>query len=162
MTPTEIKTNKSGLILKQISLADVAPYFALLESSKQHFSTFGGTSETGYRSRKEIASSVIHPNNPKKLRFGVWNGKKLVGVFSLVLKGNKRGEVGGWIGNKFTRKGYASHAIMALARHSQAEYGCTRIIATTNPENTSSQQMLKKCGFVAVRKLKNRNYYVYF
>lgn len=152
-----IKTSKPNLSLRKLSIEDARHYFELLEKNRDHLSQFGTMTEARYRSVKEVAESIIIPN-PKKKRFAVLNGKQLVGLVSLVNKGNKRAEIGGWIGAQFVRKGYGTSALRALAAHAKRT-GYTRVIATTYPQNIASQNMLLKIGFKPVRKLKRRHYF---
>lgn len=151
---------KPKLNLRELTLEDARPYFELVAANRHHMNRFGTMTETRYTSLKEVAESIVNPPNPQKLRFGIWDNEILVGNANLVKKKNKRCEVGVWIGEDFTHKGYASGAINILTQYA-LKLGYTRIIATTYPDNLPSQQMLQKCGFTLTRRLKNRYYFAF-
>ncbi|MFT5036667.1 MAG: RimJ/RimL family protein N-acetyltransferase [Candidatus Azotimanducaceae bacterium] len=159
MIKTIIKTK--SLTLRQLTMEDTKMYFALLEKNRQHLSQFGTMTEAKYKTEQDVAQSIMKPQNPKKIRLGVWKNKTLIGLVSLIPRGNHRCEVGGWIGLEFTRKGYASKAIHRLATYAQKTLGYSRVIGTTHPDNLASQCMLKKSGFVPVRKLKRKHYFIF-
>ena len=59
-------------------------------------------------------------------------------------------EIGYGILPEFQNNGYATEAVMAVAKWALGEAGASRITAETEKENIASQKVLLKCGFKKV------------
>jgi len=70
-----------------------------------------------------------------------------------------RAEIGYELGNEFWRKGYAKEAISSIIKYGFDEMNLERIEALVYPENETSENMLKKLGFLHEGYLRK---YVYF
>ena len=73
---------------------------------------------------------------------------QLIGDIGLhFLEGNDQIEIGFTIDPKFQRKGYAQEAVSAVIRLMFNDYGKHRIIASVDPQNQKSINLLEKLGF---------------
>ena len=117
-------------------------------------------SEAKFKTEQEVLESIQN-QSARKTRYVLWQKDTPVGFLSLVNKGHSRCEIGMWIGQDFTRKGYATDAVRSIAKHALDSLGYTRVIATVDPGNTASQNTLKKAGFKLVRRLKKRYYFAF-
>jgi len=79
-----IKIAKSRILLKELAIEDSAAYFTLIKKNRAHMNKFGTMTETQYKTVEEVAKSIVNPPNPRKLRFGVWNGTTLIGMVALI------------------------------------------------------------------------------
>ena len=57
-------------------------------------------------------------------------------------------EIGYGISKEFCGKGYATEAVNAVVDWAMEQSGIARIEAETDPDNTASQRVLEKCGFI--------------
>ena len=85
--------------------------------------------------------------------YAIWIIEDRVGacVGNLSFKGlNADGsvEIGYGISEEYCGKGYATEAVNAAVDWAMGQPGITRIEAETDPDNTASQRVLEKCGFI--------------
>lgn len=155
------KTKRHHLTLRPLEVGDAATYFKLLDKNRDHMNHAGAMGETRQQTLADVIRNIEQPLNPKKTRFGVWDGDTIVGMMSLVHKTPDRCEVGGWIGKKYTKQGYAADALRSLCQKALGSYGYSRIIATTYPKNIASQRWLENVGFTRTRRFPKRYYFAF-
>ena len=98
-----------------------------------------------------LAACLAHP--AQRQWYAAWfislpNGKR---VGDLCFKGlSEEGavEIGYGLLPEFWGHGYATEAVCAVTRWAAKQPGVLRVEAETDPENTASQNVLKKAGFV--------------
>lgn len=156
-----ICTSKPEVTLKQLIRSDAKAYFLLIDKSRDHFSQYEDITAKKYPNEKSVLESILHPANPKKLRFGIWDGETFVGMVGLTHLKNGSCETGGWTGKEFCRKGYGMITRFTLARYALEELGYKRVIAKTHPQNIPSQKMLQKAGFRCTYRTKKFYYFVF-
>lgn len=156
-----IRISRSEVFLKQLISDDAKEYFNLLNKDRPHLSQHDDTTAQKYPTVESVLKSITHPQNPKKLRFGIWDGDTFVGMVGLTPLRKGVCETGGWTGSKFCRKGYASITRRGLAKYAMHKLGYKRVIAKTHPNNTPSQSMLLKAGYRRVRRTKKFHYFVF-
>ena len=161
MSRIVIRTRLSGVVLRQLVPADAAHYFALADRHRPHLSQHGDPTADKYPNEAAVLKSIVHPRNPKKLRFGIWDGFAFVGMVGLTPLGRGVCETGGWTGQEFCRLGYATATRRALALYAMRAMGYRRVIAKTHPDNSVSQGMLRKAGYRLVRRTKKSHYFVF-
>ncbi len=157
----EIKTERPGLVLRQFRPEDSGPLFALIDCNRPHLSQRGDDTAAKYPDYASVLRSITHPKNPKKLRFGIWDGGTLVGMVGLTPRGKGACETGGWTGSEFCNKGYASTTRTVLARFALIRLGFRRVVAKTHPNNEPSQAMLRKAGYRLVRRTEKAHHFAF-
>lgn len=161
MSPIIIPTARAGLVLKQLVPSDAAQYFALIEEDRAHLSQHEDETAHKYPTEASVRESIVSPENPKKMRFGIWDDTTFVGMVGLTPHSKVVCETGGWTGAKFCRKGYASITRRALAEYALQKLGYRRVIAKTHPNNIASQRMLVKAGFRPVKRTSLSHYFAF-
>lgn len=71
-----------------------------------------------------------------------------IGHVELVPIGGGEWEIGYHIGQPFTRKGYASEAVMAFLPVMMEQFGLEYVMGICAAENLASRGVMEKCGFV--------------
>ncbi|MFH7600067.1 GNAT family protein [Streptomyces racemochromogenes] len=71
----------------------------------------------------------------------------LVATLGLVPAGNHAHEVGFWAVDGHRGKGYATEALLAVARWAFTELGCVRLVWRAGLGNTASRAVAEKAGF---------------
>lgn len=107
-------------------------------------------SRSAYRSRlaqfkKMIATDIGYPFHIFRADTG-----KLVGACNLtyVKRGSlQSASIGYWVGQEFSRQGFARAAVQAVLKFSFGELGLHRIEAGVRPENAASIKLLENAGF---------------
>lgn len=155
-----IPTPRPGLMLLQLIPTDAEAYFALLDEDRAHLSQYGDNTAAKYPTVDAVRESIVHPQNPEKLRFGIWDGGTFVGMVGLTPLGHGVCETGGWTGKRFIRRGYGTVTRLALARYALDTLGYRHVLAKTHPDNLASQGMLERAGFRLARR--HRTSYHYF
>jgi RimJ/RimL family protein N-acetyltransferase len=156
-----IPTNCGNVVLKQLVPADAPLYFLLVDADRPHLSQFGNETASKYPDEASVLQSILNPPNPKKLRFGVWEGESLVGTINLTPLGKGRGEIGYWTSKAFCRMGYATIASRTLAAYAKRRLGLKRVIARAYPKNVESHGVLARAHFKQVRRTEKSYYFVY-
>ena len=74
----------------------------------------------------------------------------LVGVVGFRPRSDGTAETGYWIAKDHRGHGYAAEATRRLASHAFERFGYRRIVAAVKPENTASQKVIARVGFVRI------------
>ena len=77
-----------------------------------------------------------------------------VGVMNISTK-DRKAELGYWLGKEYWGNGYMPEAVMALSAFAFKHLGIHKLIIKVFDENTASQRVAEKCGFVFEGLLKN-------
>lgn len=142
-----LATSREGVVLRQFVEADAVPLFALVDRNRPHLSQWDDQTSAKYPDLASAQASINAPRNPKKLRFGIWEGDVLVGTVNLTPHSNELAEVGYWVGREFGKRGLATIATVALVRYARRAMRFRRITAATVPANIASRKVLLKAGF---------------
>lgn len=142
----EIDTERSGLVLRQLVPEDSFALYRLIERNRAHLSQYLDETSRKYPDHASVLASIVAPDKPAKLRFGVWDDDELVGAINL-RSASTLAELGYWISADRARRGYASTASKALCRYARDTLGIQRIIAFVHKDNMASQGVLARCGF---------------
>ena len=138
---------RPGFVLRPLSLLDSIALFELIERSREHLSQWGDTTSAKYPDLESVSRSIIDPPNPAKWRFGIWNGKKFLGSINLTPTRPGEAEIGYWIGERHTSNGYATEAVVILARWAFQTMGLKRLTAQVHIDNLGSQKALGRARF---------------
>lgn len=68
-----------GLALRQLATEDAQGYFDLIEYNRAHLSRFDDVTSLNYSDVGSVVKSIVSPDNPSELRFGIWAGGIMVG-----------------------------------------------------------------------------------
>ncbi len=85
----------------------------------------------------------------QKIVYGIFLDNQYIGnisIFDIDLK-NKSGEMGYWISQEFTRKGYVKEAIDLLEKEAFGRLSLNRVQIQCDRQNAASQGIAKKCGY---------------
>lgn len=61
-------------------------------------------------------------------------------------------EIGYGLGKEFERNGYMTEAVSAMCAWAKAQEGISHVISETLLDNAPSQNVLKRCGFVEIKR----------
>jgi len=141
-----IPTERPDVTLRQLKLNDAPAYFELVNSSRDHLAEFERETADKYPTLESVENSLITPENERKLRFGITVIDTLVGTINLTPGYRETAAtVGYWVGERFTRRGYATTALRALVEHYEETY--RTMYAHVEPENVTSMRVLKRANF---------------
>jgi ribosomal-protein-alanine N-acetyltransferase len=147
---------RSGLLLRAPTMSDYPAWAELRSSSRQHLVPFEPTWSTdeltrgAFRDRLKRYQREARDDTGYAFFIVRETDRTLVGAISLsnVRRGvAQSASVGYWIGAGFTRRGFASQALAAIATYGFDELRLQRIEAACMPVNTASLGVLARCGF---------------
>ena len=141
----KIRTENPNVFLKQFSVRDSPHIFFLINKSRKHLSQNGDVTAGKYKAIEDVSNSIRFPSNSEKLRFGIWDNKKLVGSINLTPNNKDSAEIGYYLGAGHTGFGYATIATKALIDYSFAT-GYKSLSAKVVEENYTSTRVLKRAG----------------
>jgi len=153
-----IPTERERLFLRQLATnADDATYFQAVDANRSHLSHFGDVTSAKYPDLESVRKARLHPENPNRLRFGIYNNDmadldeglsgidEFVGSINLTPNGNST-EIGYWIDRFNARRGFATLATRALVKYAKQQ-GYPNIFAEVAEGNYSSARVLHRTGF---------------
>ena len=143
-TPVIIPTEYDPVILRQLEIQDAPAYFEAVDANREHLSQFGDTTATKYPNLQAVRTSIANPDNPGKLRFGIWDNETFVGSANIT-PGDDGAEVGYWLDGRFTGHGYATLAAKAISSYAAEQYA--NVHAEVTEGNESSVRVLERSGF---------------
>jgi len=143
-----LRSEDDSIILKQLIPDDAEGYFQLVDSDRAHLSQYGDDTAGKYPTVELVLESIVHPKNPDKYRFGIWDGETMVGSVNLTpLEGN-RAESGSWIGKDHTGHNYAARARKLLIDFAFHQLGIEELISKIVIGNFSSRRSVEKSGYL--------------
>ena len=143
----ELKSDEDTVELKELVPEDAEFYFSLINADKEHLSQNGDITAKKYSSVEAVSESIIDPQNLGKFRFGIWDGKEMVGSNNLRLKGNDTAELGSWIGKEKTGNNYAARARTLLVDFAFNYLGLKKVVCEIIVGNRASRKSVEKSGF---------------
>ncbi|MGZ3775840.1 MAG: GNAT family N-acetyltransferase [Pseudobdellovibrionaceae bacterium] len=154
-----IEVNKN-LALKAVSLSEAAQFLEIIRENRNHFDSFDFISpqfET-----LEAVEHVIQELQKDKANFsgasyGLWNGTHLLGLFTInsILWHENTADIGLWLAENATGKGFAIDAFTALVRNCFETLNLQSVTATTALSNQKCRKLLNKMGFFLEKELPN-------
>ncbi|HLD03019.1 MAG TPA: GNAT family N-acetyltransferase [Candidatus Nanoarchaeia archaeon] len=148
--PVKIPTSLPGLLLRQYVPGDAEAIHRLMHASRDHLRTSGEDIAGKYPTLDDMLHSIVHPQDPFKLRTGIWHDDVLVGGANLIpFCDDKTAEIGYWLGKEHTGKGYMTHAVVALTGHA-FELGFEEVLAFIMSTNDASAKVLLRAGYAEV------------
>ena len=155
LSPSEAEPQKRIILttpddtiqLRQLIPSDSEPYFALVEYDREHLSQHGDTTAQKYQTLGDVADSIVHPSNPQKYRFGIWDGDVMVGSDNLTPTDDNRAELGSWVGKEHTGNGYAARARVMLVDFAFNTLGLDEVFCNVTVGNEPSRRSVEGSGF---------------
>lgn len=148
-TPATIQAAMPGVVLRMLQPKDAKHYFDLVDRNRGHLSRNGDTTAARYPDLESVVNSILHPENPERLRFGIWVDERFVGSINLTPDASANiAEIGYWIGSEFTGYGYVSAAVRGLVAHAFAHMHFAILCAKVAKKNFDSQRVLERTGFL--------------
>ncbi|MBW4721627.1 GNAT family N-acetyltransferase [Saccharothrix obliqua] len=145
----ELATTTPGLALVELTAADAAAYYAVLDRNRDHLGRHGDY-------RDEVAATpewvAEHLARPVPDRFGIRLRGRLVGRVDLVHVDPPRYGLGYWLDRAATGRGHATAACAAVIGHARAA-GATDVFAGVTRGNDRSAAVLRRLGFRPVAEL---------
>lgn len=144
----ELATLNAGVVLLEFIPDDARLLFELIDRNRSHLSQWDDETATKYLDYESVLSSIMHPQNPSRIRLGIWVVGALVGTVNFTHKPDKVAEIGYWVGREFCGLGLATLATLAMIAYVKRSWGVSRLVAHAHRENRASQKVLRKAGFV--------------
>jgi len=147
---------RNGILLRAPIMSDYPAWAELRSRSRQHLVPFEPAwsadelSRSSFRDRLKRYQRDARDDTGYAFFIVREADRALVGAISLsnVRRGvTQSASVGYWIGADFTRQGFASRALGAIAAYGFDELRLNRIEAACMPVNTASLGVLARCGF---------------
>jgi RimJ/RimL family protein N-acetyltransferase len=142
-----ISTESPTVLLKRLVPRDAELLFAAIDIDREHLSQFSDVTSAKYMTVGAVLQSILEPENPSKLRFGIWDNKNFVGSINIRPEGQDA-EVGYWVSGDSTGHGYATIAVRAISNFALSNLKVRDILASVREENIPSRKVLEKSGFV--------------
>lgn len=160
-----LHTSDDSVLLKEFVKEDAQPLFELIKNNREHLGQWDDPTSEKYPDFESVLSSITHPRNPAKIRFGIWYNGVLAGTINFTHKPAYTGEIGYWIGSEFCGKGLATIATCTIIDYGFLVSYTKHMTAIARIENIASQRVLKKAGMKEVDRSEEMNRdgkYVYF
>lgn len=139
-------TSIPGVVLKNLVPGEAEILFALIDTNRAHLSQFDDDTSAKYPDHQSVLASITNPQNPAKLRLGIWYYGKLAGQINLAPCDNGMHEVGYWIASEYCGRGLATTAVKAILEYAKLHPEIKRLVGRTHLENAASQNVLLKAG----------------
>lgn len=155
ITPT-LEVPGVNVSLIPLRVKDSGFYVDLINYDRKHLSQYGDRTAAKYSKPSDVARTIVEPENPFRLRFGIWSEGKMVGSINLEPLADNRAEIGYWIGKEHIGQGYATTALEAMTAFAFTELGYDELEAEAVWENEASRSVLRKAGFMETGEVKGR------
>ncbi len=146
-----IKVDES-LILEQLKIEDADDLFALTEKDRAYLSEYLPWPEKtkSVDDSKEFIKLMIQRRaDNQEYGYGIKYDNNVIGHISLMhVNDEKRPEIGYWVASEFSGKGITTKATAALTSFALSKLGIPRIIIRAEPENTGSNRVAEKAGYI--------------
>ena len=139
-----LPTDREGVELRELTIANAAEYFDAVDNSRAHLREFEPGTEKKYRTLEDVEKS-FEDQDPTKVRFGIYADDQFVGTVNLRDHGPEA-RVGYWVDARYTSRGFATLGAVAITEYA-IDAGFKRVEAEVIPENTASLRVLEKAGY---------------
>ena len=137
-----------GIFLRQYVPADAPVIFQLIDENREHLSQHGEDTARKYPTLESVADSIINPQNPRRLRFGIWDKDVFVGGINITPAENHTAVLGYWLGGQHQSKGYAGRSAWTLILSAFKAGKVQAIVAHVAKTNDRSIRLLERVGFI--------------
>lgn len=144
-----IATENPALRLRTLTPDDVEIFFETFDANREYANRFNPNGAQLFNNLDAVETWVTNPESPDT-RMGIWAEDELAG--SIDLRPDPRmqeiAEIGYWLGESHTKKGYATLAVNALTAHSERRHKL--IWAKVMLGNLASIGVLERAGYKQV------------
>lgn len=148
-TPERIilRSPNDTVCLKQLVLEDAETYFNLIEYDRAHLMQHGDRTSGKYPDVESVRRSIEQPEDPDKLRFGIWDGDVMVGSDNITPEEKGVAEFGSWVGKQYIGHGYAGRGRVLLLEYAFNVMGLREVHCDIRVGNEASKRSVEKSGF---------------
>lgn len=150
------RTSRGNVILRHPKWADYEDWVELRRTNEEHLSPWeplwnpNHLTRPSYRARLSRFKKMV--NNEKGYPFHVFRetDSKIIGACNIthIERGiSQSAKLGYWVGEQYSRQGYARASVRAACRFCFDELGLHRIEAAVRPDNTPSVLLLEAQEF---------------
>jgi len=145
-----------GLAIRQLIPDDDQAYFDALHHDPGRFQHGEEATLRKYPTVESVRASIEDPD-PNRLRFGIWDGGKMVGTINLQFNRPRSAELGVWSG--YGGHGYSERSARLLIPHAFENFDLDKLTAWAATENTGSRKILEKLGFTQMTEGQGQVFY---
>ena len=157
----ELKVDEE-ITLRQFSVKDTNAIFNLIDRNRDHLSQNDDLTAAKYPIIAFVYSSIVSPENPERLRMGIWAGEEFAGSINLTrFNGSNSFEVGYYLGSEYQGRGYMTRAVNKIVEYAFTEKKACQVFANVHPDNKESMAVLERAGFSKKGKTTERGQMVY-
>ena len=150
-----LTTDRSNLILRELTNNHVDPYYALIDGNRVHLNQHGN-----YQFEHDADADAIRSYFEKpwdaNVRLGIWFDEHLVGRVDLNPIDPPKWVLGYWLDEASTGRGIATSASRAAIAHA-GRLGATEIYAGVTNGNAPSIRVLERLGFEHIQDVEDRS-----
>jgi len=159
LTGMEIK----GLVLRDLSLAQAEPFFALIEENRALYSDtipFVSQTHTVAQMREVIARNLSRQEAGEAELYTLWDGERMAGYYLVREKEKEAGwaEIGYLIGAEWQGRGITKAICTRLIAELFTQQIMRKVVICCNDDNLASIGVAQSLGFQLEGNL--RNFYV--
>lgn len=150
------RTSRGNVILRHPKWADYEDWVELRRSNKEHLSPWeplwdeNHLTRPSYRARLSRFKKMVSGETGYPFHVFRETDSKIVGACNIthIERGiSQSAKLGYWVGEQYSRQGYARASVRAACRFCFDELGLHRIEAAVRPDNTPSILLLEAQGF---------------
>lgn len=147
-TPDRIVLESPNDSVKLMELVpeDAEELFALIAFDPDHLRQHGEDTADKYQDVESLRQSILHPVDPNRYRFGIWDNGIIVGSDNLTLKGDGIAALGSWIGKQYIGRGYAGRGRSLLLDFAFNTLGLNLVYSSIAVGNDASRRSVEKSG----------------
>ncbi len=145
----EIQTVVAGLLVREHTAADAAPYYELVQTNRDHLTRHGDYAELVAATKNEIESQFA-ASGKGSVRCGIWKDDGLVGHVTLIYGDPPTWGLGFWLSEHASGHGYMTAAIAALLAYARSELQALEVLAGVTHGNQRSSAVLTRLGFTPI------------
>lgn len=136
--------------LEQLTPADAAAYFALIEDNREYLSEFlPWVHET--RSVEDrlayINTEIQYRVDKRRYGYGIKYNGAPIGHISIMHLQDNSPEIGYWIAQKYSGKGFTTLVVRAITKFAFDELNIKTLTIRADPSNVGSNRVAEKAGY---------------
>lgn len=143
--PGSLSTESEAVTLRRLTVDDVQEYFDVINENREHLSQFGEPIASDRPDLNAIKDLIEYSDPKNKWQLAIRKDESLIGMVNLTPT-NKTATIDYWLTESEQGKGYATHAVSALAEFASREFYSVQ--AFVKSENDRSMHVLVRSGFI--------------
>lgn len=141
-----------SVLVLRLGPADARELWELIDRNRSHLYQFGDDIAGKYPTFESVRDRIDKPP------LGIWEyrccvrdarTRQMVGFIKLIVLPDlyRVVEIGYWLGEEFTEQGYMTKAVRFLTHQALTEFRFLEVRAWVHPDNTDSQDVLRRAGY---------------